>query len=52
MPSAATVHGEFIMALTAWRIATLNEIVEQYVRPDPLREAVEVWAHAAAAGKS
>lgn len=51
-PSAATAHGEFIMALTARRIVTLNEIVEQYVRPDPLREAVEVCAPAAAAGKS
>lgn len=52
MPSAAPAHGEFIMALTALRIVTLNEIVEQYVRSDPLMEAVEVCVPAAVAGKS
>lgn len=52
MPSAAPAHGEFIMALTALRIVTLNEIVEQYVRSDPLMEAVEVCVPAPVAGKS
>lgn len=42
--SALTSHhllslsrGEFIMVLTALQIVTLNEIVQQYVRSDPLR---------------
>lgn len=40
------------MALTALRIVTLNEIVEQYVRSDPLRGLAEFCLPAAAAGKS
>lgn len=43
--------GEFIMALTALRIVTLNEIVEQYVRPDPLRRPVEVFSPCSRGGR-
>lgn len=42
--------GEFVMALTALQIVTLNEIVEQYVRSDPLRGLLR--SSAAAAGES
>lgn len=36
VPSAVPAHWEFITAPTSLQIVTLNEIVEQYVRPDPL----------------